>query len=312
MMAAISENCLQRSMDLIMNGPDLIALVLPLALFAVMFAVGLSLTLSDFRALRFRPGLLVLGLMLQLLLLPLLGVAVIMLFGLPSILAAGLMILTFAPGGATSNLICLLCRADTALSVSLTVLSGLIIPFSLPLLSVLTLQQLQLDGLVMAFPTGAAIGKLLAIGVVPVVLGMLCRYWQPARCIRMQPWVKAIAGLIMLLVVIMLTATQLKELLQLMPVLGPAVLTLAVTSMLTGFLISRRCGALKPQALTLAIETGIQNAGTALVITAVILQSSDMSAAVLLYGILMQLPAFGLIIWRNLPGRTGGESFVLR
>ena len=104
------------------------------------------------------------------------------------------MIVAFAPGGATSNLICLLCRADTALSVSLTVLSGLIIPFTLPVLSVLALQQLQLGGLAIDFPVGPTIGKLLAIGVLPVILGMLCRYWQTEFCIRAQRWIKAAAA----------------------------------------------------------------------------------------------------------------------
>nr|WP_315984031.1 bile acid:sodium symporter [Aliamphritea spongicola] len=208
--------------------------------FAVMFAVGLSLSVKDFSALLSRPGVLVLGGLLQLVLLPLLGLAVVALFGLPAVLAAGLMIVTFAPGGATSNLICLLCRADTALSVSLTVLSGLIIPFTLPVLSVLALQQLQLGNLAIDFPVGATIGKLLAIGVLPVILGMLCRHWQTGFCIRAQRWIKAAAALVMLVVVITLTAAQIQGLMQLLPVLAPAILTLATGAMLLAYMAGHK------------------------------------------------------------------------
>lgn len=295
-----------------MNDPDIVGLLLPLALFTVMFGVGLSLRPDDFWQLKQRPGVIVLGVLLQLVMLPLLGVAVVYLFNLPAVLAAGLLILTFAPGGATSNLICFLCRADTALSVSLTVLSGLIIPFSLPWLSILVLQQLQLSDLAINFPVGMTITKLFAISVLPVALGMLCRYRQLQFCLRIMVWVKGFAALIMLLVVSMLAVTQLQMLLQLLPVLAPAVLTLAGLAMLLAYIVSRGSGLMQRESLTLAIETGIQNAGTSLIITAVILQNTEMSAAVLLYGILMQLPAFGLIIWRNLPGIRAPHTYPAR
>ncbi|MEH6579208.1 MAG: hypothetical protein V7731_19270 [Amphritea sp.] len=57
-------------------------------------------------------------------------------------------------------------------------------------------------------------------------------------------------------------------------------------------------------ALTLCIETGVQNAGTALMVTGVILHNPEMSMSALLYGILMQLPALLLILYRNLNHRA--------
>ena len=295
-----------------MNGTEIVGLLLPLALLTVMFGVGLSLCPDDFWRLKQRPGAILLGVSLQLVMLPVLGVAVVTVFDLPAVLAAGLLILTFAPGGATSNLICFLCRADTALSVSLTVLSGLIIPFSLPLLSIFTLQQLQLSHLVIEFPVAVTIAKLFVISVLPVALGMLCRHRQPLHCMRALGWVKGLAALIMLLVVGMLAVTQLQALLLLLPVLAPAVLTLAGLAMLLAYMLSRGAGLMQRESLTLAIETGIQNAGSSLIITAVILHNTEMSAAVLLYGILMQLPALGLIIWRNLPGRGARNTCIAR
>ncbi len=51
--------------------------------------------------------------------------------------------------------------------------------------------------------------------------------------------------------------------------------------------------------MTLSIEVGIQNAGTALLVTGGLLQSAEMSASALIYGVLMQLPALLLVGWRN-------------
>ena len=113
--------------------------ILPLALFMIMLGVGMSLRLADFRLLISKPKVVVVGLVLQLILLPCLGLLVVTLFNLPAALAVGIMILTFAPGGATSNMITYLSRGDTALSVCLTGICGLITPLTMPLLTAMAL-----------------------------------------------------------------------------------------------------------------------------------------------------------------------------
>lgn len=285
--------------------------ILPLALFLVMFAVGLALRGDDFRGVLQRPALVAAGLGMQLLLLPLTGWLVVSLWpGIASVLAlpdltvtmtAGLMIITFAPGGVTSNLLCLLCKADTALSVSLTVLSGLVVPFSLPWLSYLTLEYLDIAAVTGAFPVGTTIAKLLFIGVLPVLLGMLCRYFWPEICERWQRRAKWLGTLIMLLTVVMLVNSSASELWLLSGWVFLPVCLLVCLAMSLSYTLARGMGWSLPAGLTLAIETGIQNAGTGLVLSAVILQNDEISAVILFYGVLMQLPAAGLIIWRNFP-----------
>ena len=116
-----------------MFDPALVTFVVPAALMVLMLALGLSLEWPDFvRTFKSRRVVAV-GLAAQMLLLPVLGVLVARLAGLPPALALGLVVLTLCPGGALSNTICSLVRADLALSVSLTALSSLVAPFSIPL-----------------------------------------------------------------------------------------------------------------------------------------------------------------------------------
>ena len=104
---------------------------LPLALFVIMFGIGLSLRTADFRAVLRTPRALAVGLSAQLLLLPAIGFTLAVLMHLPPEIAVGLMIIALAPGGATSNVFTYLARGDVSLSISLTALVSLITPFTL-------------------------------------------------------------------------------------------------------------------------------------------------------------------------------------
>ena len=100
-----------------------------------------------------------------------------------------------------------------------------------------------------------------------------------------------------------------EQLPELLPVLTPVVLLLSGGAMLLSILLSRYLFKDNPEtALTLGIETGIQNAGTGLMITGAILQQPEMSMSVLMYGILMQIPALILVVWRNWPARLVAGS----
>ncbi|RTE67634.1 bile acid:sodium symporter family protein [Amphritea opalescens] len=287
-----------------MEGGNALSLLLPIALFVIMLGMGLTLTLGDFIRLRSRPVAIIAGLLLQLVLLPLLAWLVVMLMDLPVLLAAGLLIVSFAPGGATSNMISYLCRADTALSISLTAITSLIIPFSLPWLTWLTLEYLLGEGVLVALPVLTTIMKLVVVTLVPVTLGVVINHRWPLLCAQLQRPIKVLSLVFMVIVVVMISWANRQVLPQLLPVLSPAIILLASSAMiLAGVLARYLLGLSTATALTLSIETGIQNAGTALMVTGALLQQPEMSLAVLLYGILMQIPALLLVVWRNWPLR---------
>jgi BASS family bile acid:Na+ symporter len=272
---------------------------LPLALFIIMLSVGMSLRFADFVSIARQPVPIFLGIFAQLLLLPVLGWIVVQLFALPVLLAAGLMILTFAPGGATSNAITLLARGDTALSVSLTAINSLIIPFTLPLLTALMLAWLSLETTLIRFPVAEAIGQMMLITLLPVILGMLFSHYFNQLGSRVQPLFRSLALILMLMTVILLVVSSWDRLIVLLPQLALPVLVLVIAAMGLGYLLARLVGLGEAQQITLLVEVGLQNAGTALLVTSTLLQSPEMSASALVYGVLMQLPALLLIVWRN-------------
>jgi BASS family bile acid:Na+ symporter len=272
---------------------------LPLALFIIMLSVGMSLKLTDFVRVARQPVPVFLGILTQLLMLPLLGWIVVQLFALPPLLAAGLMILTFAPGGATSNAITLLARGDAALSVSLTAVNSLIIPFTLPLLTALMLAWLSLETTLIRFPVAQAIGQMLLITLLPVALGMLFSHYYPELNRKLRALFRSLALILMLMTVLLLVVSSWDRLTVLLPQLAVPVLVLVLAAMSLGYIFARLVGLEEPQQITLLVEVGLQNAGTALLVTSTLLQSPEMSASALVYGVLMQVPALLLIVWRN-------------
>ena len=103
-----------------MQGSALTQVLLPLVLFAVMLGMGLSLEPRDFRRVGEMPRALLIGLSCQMIMLPLVGLGLLSVFELAPALAVGLMILSFCPGGTTSNMFSYLAGGDLALSITLT------------------------------------------------------------------------------------------------------------------------------------------------------------------------------------------------
>lgn len=279
-------------------------IVLPMALFMIMLGVGMSMRFNEFSAIWHQPRAVLSGLLAQLLLLPALGWLVVSLLKLPPELAVGIMILTFAPGGATSNMITLLARGDTALSVSLTAISGLITPFTLPVLTGLALAYWMGDKAAISFPVLETIMKLLLVALVPAVIGAMINHRWPSLCKRLEKFVKVLACLFLIFVVTAIVGSNWEKMPELITVLGPAVLLLVTLAMTTGFMIARKLTLKMKQSVTLGVEVGIQNAAIALMVTGGILHNPEMSASALIYGVLMNIPAFLLIVYRNWPQRS--------
>ena len=106
-----------------MDQSPLVDIGLPIALAIIMVGIGLSLTREDFAVQARSPRATIVGLFGQLVLVPLVGVGVALLFGLTPMLALGVVLVAATPGGATSNLITYLSRGNVALSVILTALT---------------------------------------------------------------------------------------------------------------------------------------------------------------------------------------------
>jgi len=105
---------------------------LPVALATIMLSMGLVLHAQHFLAVFSRPRAVWVGLLGQMVGVPLLALLVVVATGMSGALAVGLMVLSFSPGGTTSNLFTQLAKGDLPLSISLTTIAGVITPFTLP------------------------------------------------------------------------------------------------------------------------------------------------------------------------------------
>ena len=157
---------------------------LPIALGIIMFGLGLSLTLDDFRRVSRHPKAVAVALGCQLVLLPLVCFGLVKLFDLPPLLAVGLMLLAASPGGTSANLFSHLFRGDVALNVTLTAVNSIIAIVSLPLITNFAIAHFDLDDTVhLPF---IKVVEVFAIVLVPVAIGMVVRGTAPGWAQRMD------------------------------------------------------------------------------------------------------------------------------
>ena len=114
----------------------------------------------------------------------------------------------------------------------------------------------------------------------------------------------------MLLIVISLLATHLHLLERVLSAEGLAILLLSVTAILSGYWIARKAGLKEQEQRTLGLEVGVQNAGTAIMVALTLLQMPALALVPLMYGILMNLPAFSFVGWVQYQDRRLAKALV--
>lgn len=269
-----------------MSGEVLKQVALPLALFAVLFGMGLSLVPEDFRRVFRHPKAKLVGLACQLVLLPAIAFALALLFRLPGELAVGLMLLAACPGGATSNVITHLARGDTALSVSLTAVSSTVCVFTIPWI-VGGAMEWFLDGsAAVSLPFWKTLGQLTIVTILPIICGMAVRAARPALAMRLER-PAGIFALVFLVLIIAAAVAREKDLAHQFAVAGPAAISLNILTLAMGFAAGWAFGLTKPQRITVAIESGIQNGTLALAIALGLLDSARIAMPAVVYSLVM-------------------------
>jgi len=273
--------------------------VLPITLALMMLTLGLALTLNDFRRIFNEPKAVLLGVTLQLVLLPVIAWGLIALTGLfiplSSVVVIGLILLAACPGGATSNVISHLSGGDGALSISMTAVVSLMIPFIIPFSLSYQLQWLGQESMAVQLPIIKTIFQLLLVTILPVIIGMSLRHIWPATIIKIEPWVRKGSGIVFFCLVLTLLIVQWPQLSEMGVNIGVLCLALCVSSMFLAYGIAIINQLRDKVRKTLAIEVGIQNAGTGMFIASVLLVEPELALVPLMYGLVMNVPAFALI-----------------
>jgi BASS family bile acid:Na+ symporter len=272
-----------------MKDSILTSTILPAALALIMFGMGLSLTLLDFKRIAKYPKAVCLGAFNQLVLLPVIAYGLILLFGLEGGLAVGLMVIAACPGGTTSNIITHVSKGDTALSVTLTAISSVVTIFSIPLIVNFALNEFIGVDSKIQLPLMKTFGALMVITIIPIAIGMIVKNYNNNFALKMEKPVKIASIVIFMALVAGIILKNKAHILHYFEQAGTVAITLNIVTMAIGFGVARLFKLNKSQAITISIESGIQNGTLALIITLSLIQNAtdEMSIAPAIYSILM-------------------------
>ncbi|MFT5823799.1 MAG: BASS family bile acid:Na+ symporter [Crocinitomix sp.] len=282
------------------------AIILAVALIIIMFGMGLSLVKEDFVRIFKYPKAIIIGLLNQIILLPLIALLLISVFNVNTDIAIGVMILAACPGGPTSNLITHLAKGDTGLSVSLTAANSLITILTIPFVIDFALnhflslnEAIQIDKL-------QTVIQIFVVVIIPVSLGMLLKHLKPKFADKMSKPVKIASALILFLIIIVLVLKKKEDLIPYLKEAGLITLALNLATMLVGFVTARLARLKLKQALTISIESGIQNGTMAIAIASGVLLNSNYAIAPAVYSLIMFLTG-GIIIAIGIKALKGKE-----
>ena len=269
---------------------------LPLALAFIMFYLGLTLVVGDFKRVTQQPRAMLIGLVGQIVLVPLAAFLVASLSGLPPLMAVGLMVLAACPGGVSSGLLTHLARGDVALSISLTAVTSLASVLTLPLVVNASYRYFMAGDLGVELPLAAMVRGVFLLTTLPVLLGMGWRWRYPRWVSRFEPVAGRIATGLFVLIVLTTFWDQRLVLAEHLPRLGPATLALNLLVMGAAYALAARAGLTRPGRIAVVTECGLQNSALGIYVCLQWLGSPAMSAPSVVYALLMNVGALVFVV----------------
>jgi bile acid:Na+ symporter, BASS family len=291
-----------------MQSSVLTELFLPFSLAVIMFGMGLSLRIEDFKRILIYPKAVGIGLLNQLVFLPIIAFGIANLFELPSELAVGLMILAVCPGGATSNLITHLAKGDSALSITLTAFSSVITVFTIPFLVNYSIGHFIPGGEAQQLEVVGTVVSVLVITIIPVALGMLVFAKVPKLASKLDLPFRRISAIFFVIIVVAAVLKEKENLVRYFVEAGPAALSLNLATLALSFGTARLFKLPFRQGLTIAIESGIQNGTLGITIAATLLMNSVMTIPSAIYSLIMFGTAALVIFYGNYVASSQKET----
>ena len=264
-------------------------LILALALIFTMWGMGLSLTMNDFTRVLKHPKAVLLGLLNQLIFLPIIGFT--LLYFIPSSpeIAVGIVLLSACPGGPTSNLLSLLAKADTALSVTLTAITSIATIFTIPFIVNFGLVHFAGEGEHVQLDILNTIGQMFAIVILPMALGMFIKSKKPQFAFKMDRPIRLISVILLALIILGIVLKEKENIVDYFAQAGILALLLNGSTMVLGFLTAKALKLRENQAVTISLESGIQNGTMALAISGTLLGNVAFGIAPAVYSLLMYI-----------------------
>jgi len=286
--------------------------LLPASLWLVMFTIGLGLRVREFENILSGRRPLILGLFSMLVLVPLCGSALAVLFAPTPELMVGFILLATTPGGILSNLITDIAKGDVALSVSLTLSVSTIYVFTLPFIVHFALLLAFHKSQTVYIPVGSSLTHILAVTLLPICCGMIAARLRPRWCEVVGPRIKVAATTTLVIVFLIITVQQwpvlrasFGRLLAIDVAMNLAAVTLAVTVCKIGRLTRR-------ETVAVAVEHMIRQEATAIFVAVTLLHRQDMSLPMIINTFIGMAAcmAFFAVAHRIRPATTNGTLTV--
>lgn len=259
----------------------------------IMFGMGLTLSMHDFKVVLSRPWDILMGCVTQFTVMPLLALGLTWVFALPKELALGVILVGCCPGGTASNVITYLAKGDLALSVGMTATSTLLAPLLTPML------VWMMAGTMVDVDTMGMLQSIVYVVIAPIIGGLLCQRFLPQLTKRVTPYLPALSTLAIGMVVGIVVSHNADRLM-----LGGMLVALVVVlhnllGLCIGYIIGKLLKLERPKRVALSIEVGMQNSGLA------------SSLAVMHFAAypLATIPGALFSVWHNISGAMAAKLY---
>ena len=261
-------------------------------LIVLMFLLGTDLNKKSFTDVARNPRAVLIGMIGQIILLPLIAFALAWALNLPPVYFMGIVLVACCPGGSSSNVFSMLAKGDVALSVTLTAISSIITLFTIPIIMEFVARFVtEQSGVEINLPFGKLIVQNIVLLFVPLFIGIMFRHFFPKPAAKVNKVLSKLAfpALMTLALVFFLQNTQaIKENIA---VLGMTVTMMILLAMLCSSILSRMTKSTTAVRRTIVIEVGMQNAAQAIAIASspFIFNSGEMAIPAIIYALLMNV-----------------------
>ena len=280
----------------------IVTTIAPVALALIMLGLGASLTVKDFTRVAQNPKDFFIGIICQLVLLPIIAYLLIIILRTPIELALGVMLIAAAPGGVTSNVLTKFADGDVALSISLTAITSLISIVSVPYVVFLSIELFDITYVKKEVSMLSISLKMFFVVTVPVLLGMILRKFLGNFIINNMKIINRISIGLFIIVFIAIYIEEWNSIVMFITKAGAIAFTLNVTMMVVAFYIAKFFTTGVAQRRCISLEAGLQN-GTLAVFVGIQLFGTNMTYMVptAAYALIMMMTSviFVLILRRQ-------------
>ncbi|MDB2311399.1 bile acid:sodium symporter family protein [Candidatus Pelagibacter bacterium] len=271
---------------------EIVTKIAPIALALMMLGLGTSLTINDFTRVIKNPKDFLVGLICQLILLPIIAFILIKLLNTPAELAVGVMIIAAAPGGVTSNIYTKFANGDVALSISLTAIISLISIITVPLIVFKSAEILEVSFMSKNISMIGISIKMFFVVTVPVIIGMVIRRFFNDYIVLKSNLITKVSVILFVIVLFGIYISEWDKIIPFLTSAGLIATTLNITMMFVGYYVAKIFATGIAQQRCIALECGLQN-GTLAVFIATQL-GSEVGA---LSPLIVPTAAYGLVMF---------------